>query len=152
MDDSNKKGMISTMSFESEMNEWADKLRTDAFEGVKLIADELFVDLCENSPTPGDAPFSLGSYVLSHRISSGSADTSITEIENENYSAVSEAMGRELPKIDTMQPFQDIVISNSIYYNENIEHLGWRFTGPYHTFQNTEGPMEMKAQAIMDRI
>jgi hypothetical protein len=140
------------MSFETEMQQWGNNLTRDAFNGVKMIADELFVDLCENSPTPGDAPFSLGSYVLSHRIAGGNADTSITEITDENPSAVMVAMNNEIPKLDTIQPFQDIVISNSIYYNENIESIGWTNTGPYHTFHSTEGPMEMKAQQQMDRI
>lgn len=140
------------MSFETEMHQWCDNLTRDAFDAVKLVAEELFIDLCENSPTPGSAPYSLGSYVLSHRIDGGSADTSITEVSDETRNAFTDALNNEIPKLDTIQPFQDIVISNSIYYNENVESIGWANSGPYHTFHSTEGPMEMKAQQQMDRI
>ncbi len=141
------------MSFETELATEIGVIKKNVGDGVRLVADEIFVNLCNNSPTPGFAPFSLGSYVLSHRINGGSADTSITEITNENRNAIGEAMSNELPKLDYISPFQTIVISNSIDYNENIEYLGWSTgTGPYHTFKKTEGTMENIAQQAMDRI
>lgn len=149
------------MSFESELAAEMGAIKTRAFDGVKEIVDEIFVNLCENSPSPGsvapggrNSEYSMGSFVLSHRINGGSADTSTTEVgETMNAMAVAEAHSRELPKLNSITPFQDIVISNSIEYNENIEYIGWGMTTlPYHTFKNTEGPMETIAQQVMDRI
>lgn len=153
------------MSFESELTAEISAIKTKAFEGVKTIASHLFSELCDNSPHPGSAAqggryseYALGSYVLSHRINGGSADTSTTELgqfgdDNANAMAAAEARSNELPKLQSITPFEDIVISNSTPYNENIEYLGWTATTlPYHTFRKTEGPMETIAQQIMDGI
>jgi len=96
----------------------------------------------------------LGSYVLSHRINGGSADTSTTEVgETIHPMAVAEAHANELPKLNSIAPFNDIVISNSIEYNEMVEHLGWSIgAGPYNTFQKTEGTMDLLAQQILATI
>jgi hypothetical protein len=150
------------MSFESELQAEIGAIKTRAFEGVKMIADEIFVNLCENSPSPGgsgasggkDSEYSLGSFVLSHRISGGTADVSTTEVgETMNAMAVAQAHSNELPKLNSITPFQDIVISNSIEYNDLIESLGWSAgAGPYNTFQKTEGTMDTIADQIMATI
>jgi hypothetical protein len=149
------------MSFESELAEELAAMKTNIDRGIKLVADEIFVNLCENSPSPGssvsggrNSEYSLGSFVLSHRISGGVADISTTQVGGEaDATAVAEAFANELPKLDSITPFQDIVIANSIEYNERIEHLGWSIgAGPYHTFQNTEGTMDTIAQRVLGGI
>ena len=153
------------MSFESELQAEIGAIKTRAFEGVKMVADSVFVNLCENSPYPGsdasggrNSEYSLGSYILSHRINGGNADVSVTEIDDSSPLAtqgwaLTEAHKNERPKLDDITPFEDIIISNSIEYNDRIEHLGWSAgAGPYGTFQKTEGTMETVANQILGRI
>jgi len=155
------------MSFETELAEEIATMKVNIDRGVKRVASEVFASLCDNSPFPGstavggrNSEYSLGSFVLSHRINGGTANTSITQIDDGGSGilsmetmALTEAHQNELPKLDSITPFEDIVISNSIEYNENIEHLGWSIgAGPYHTFQNTEGAMDTIAQRVMNGI
>ena len=155
------------MSFETELAEEIEAMKIIVDRGVKRVAREVFVSLCDNSPYPGsdasggrNSEFSLGSFVLSHRINEGSPDMSITQIDDGGSGilsietmALTEAHQNELPKLDTITPFHDIVISNSIEYNENVEHLGWSSdTGPYLTFTRTEGTMDTIAQQVMNTI
>ena len=155
-------GEAGIMSFESELVAELAAIKVSMDTGIKLVADEVFVNLCENSPSPGgsgaaggrDSEYSLGSFVLSHRISGGTADVSTTNVgDTMNAMAVAEAHANELPKLASIAPFHDIVIANSIEYNEQIEHLGWSIgAGPYHTFQRTEGTMDTIAQRVMNGI
>ena len=155
------------MSFETELAAEIAAMKVSIDTGIKRVASEVFASLCDNSSFPGstasggrNSEYSLGSFVLSHRINGGTADTSITKIDDGGSgilsmetAALTEAHQNELPKLDSITPFQDIVISNSIEYNERIEHLGLSIgAGPYHTFQNTEGTMDTIAQRVMNGI
>ena len=158
-------GEASMMSFETELTAEMEAMKVNIDVGVKRVAREVFASLVENSPFPGSiasggrmSEFSLGSYVLSHRINGGTADVSITEIADGDILSMetvanTEAHNNELPKLDSIAPFQDIVISNSIPYNEDVEYNGWSIgAGPYHTFQNTEGTMDTIAQRVLGGI
>ena len=154
------------MSFESELTEEIAAMKVSIDTGIKRVASEVFSSLCDNSPFPGstaaggrNSEYSLGSFVLSHRINGETADTSITQIDDGSgllsleTMALTEAHNNELPKLESITPFQDIVISNSTPYNEDIEHLGWSIgAGPYHTFSNTENTMGAIAQRVLGGI
>jgi len=140
------------MTFENDFSSEIKVIKSLIGDHIKLIAQDIYVNLCNNSPSPALSPFSSGSYVLSHRINSELPDLSITKITTINKNALSIALN-ELSKLNQIEPLKVIIISNSIDYNEEVEYLGWGGSiGPYNTFQKTEGIMETIAQQIMDKI
>lgn len=156
------------MSFESDMNLWKQETETLVSNKVKDVVRRVYSELLDNSPTPSgsidrESPYSVGSYVLSHRISGDSVDTSTTVLDKygPKYSGAKSDAMNETDKLSSMNVLtQRVNISNSIPWVRKVEFLGWGHTGewqehgmsasPYHTFERTENVMDMLAQNILD--
>jgi hypothetical protein len=77
------------------------------------------------SPIPGRAPFSRGPFI----------NTIILKYDSDRESfnfARTKKIAYEIK-----YPYTDISITSLIYYNENIETLGWNDTPPYRPFSKT---------------
>lgn len=142
------------MSFETDMAAWKGDITRELVKGIKDGASQIYGNLVEHSPVPGKAPYSIGTFVKSHRIGIGSEDNSFVLPQSNkepDFDSVSKAMA-EISKLDGANDLTDIHISNSCLHAEDVEFIGWSSTPPYWPFQKTEGTMEVVMQQALDRI
>lgn len=115
-----------------------------AVQLTKMLSKVAFQRLILNSPIPGIAEYSKGSYVLSHRIVvDGQGDVSPTYTLLPDASAPARALANELPKLSQVKFGSIVQITNNIAHGSIVEFIGWIHRGPYMTYNLTKA--EMKA-------
>jgi len=126
-----------------------DVLRGKVQKCIIDTAKDAFTEVVNFSPEPMNSKkgYSLGSYVLSHRVSlDGSEDKSITLIEDEDKAAALKAMARKKDITKALVVVgTDVIISNNIDYADEVEFEGWRWTEPYATYSKASAIAYLRA-------
>ena len=115
-----------------------DVLRGKVQKCIIDTAKDVYNEVVENSPEPrgSKAGYSIGSYVLSHRVTfDGSVDISVTWLKDEDLAAFSKAKARarEITRAVVVIG-KDVLINNNIPYADDVEFEGWRWTSPYAVY------------------
>lgn len=115
-----------------------EKLRGKVQKCIIDTAKDVFNEVINQSPEPRGSKkgYSLGSYVLSHRVTfDGSTDMDVTLIKDVDLGAVAKARKRigSITKAAVVIG-QDVKINNEISYADEVEFIGWHWTGPYYTY------------------
>ena len=128
------------------------RIKSDVQKCIIDIAKDAFNEVVDGSPDPTGSKggYSLGSYVLSHRVStSGIEDKSFTTVVGDDPAAAGKAKAygrgaitRALVVIGT-----DVVISNNIDYADDVEFIGWKMVAPYYTYGAAHSLASLRAQA-----
>jgi len=119
---------------------------------MKTVVKKIFVYMCQISPSPslrvktGDAEYSMGSYVMSHRIAIGMPEGAPpTYTESAQKSAVQHAL-KELNRLQAHWYYDRIYIFNEIPWAQEVEY-GW--PGPHSWGKAKHEPYAVYARAAV---
>ena len=121
--------MSDVSDFNRELDLFADSIDDDILEITKQTVKDTYEFIVESvSPSPtmknGDAEYSLGSYVQSHRINIGEiTDYGFIWLTNTDTGSAAKAM-MQLSKLNGLKPYQSVFISNNIPWAVDVE-MGW---------------------------
>jgi hypothetical protein len=143
--------MSNVTDFNKELDLFAESIDDDVLAITKKSIEKVYRFMVKRaSPSPtmkGDAKYSLGSYVQSHRVTVGEVeDDSYTEITTEDFGSENKALMRLLI-LEGLKPYESVTISNNIPWALYVE-MGWALM-PGAWPNATHGPYRVYAEGYL---